>query len=73
MATAHPAKFAVAVERALEGVVGFDFKGCIPAELRDLEGLPKRSVEFRKSEGVEALKKLIREKVPGRASSSWGI
>ena len=70
LATAHPAKFAGAVKMALEGVEAFDFeKNVLPKEFVGLEAREKRVRLVAASEGVEGMRRLIREEVEaeGRA------
>ena len=63
LATAHPAKFAKAVEMALLGEKGFQFKDILPPQFMGLEEKPKRLRHVRRSEGFESLKELIVEEV----------
>ena len=63
LATAHPAKFAKAVEMALLGENGFQFKDILPPQFMGLEEKPKRVRHVRRSEGFESLKELIVEEV----------
>ena len=67
LATAHPAKFSKAVELALEKEDGFRFRDILPKEFEGLEELPRRKTMVKKSDGIEGLRSLIRERVP----SSW--
>ncbi|KAI4196032.1 MAG: hypothetical protein LQ350_006816 [Teloschistes chrysophthalmus] len=64
LATAHPAKFSKAVEKALEGEEGFVFEDILPEELVGIKDLPRRVTEVRREDGLEGLRKLIRERVP---------
>ena len=69
LATAHPAKFARAVELALQDEKGFAFENLLPEALRDLEGKERRVEQIPKSEGLGALKAFIRKHVPARVKS----
>ncbi len=64
LATAHPAKFSKAVEEALKGDDNFKFQSILPEEFRGLEDLPRRKTLVKKSDGLEGMRKLIRERVP---------
>ena len=64
LATAHPAKFSRAVEEALANEKDFQFKDLLPEQFIGLEELKKRKYVFRKSEGIEGLRKFIRAHVP---------
>ena len=59
LATAHPAKFAKAVEMALVEEKGFRFRDILPMQFLGLEERPRRVRYVRRSEGFEALRKLI--------------
>lgn len=64
LATAHPAKFSKAVEKALGEEEGFVFEDILPEELVGIKDLPRRVTEVRREDGLEGLRKLIRERVP---------
>ena len=59
LATAHPAKFAKAVEMALVDEKGFRFQDILPTQFLGLEERPRRVRYVRRSEGLEGLRKLI--------------
>lgn len=59
LATAHPAKFAKAVEMALVEEKGFRFQDILPMQFVGLEERPRRVRCVRRSEGIEGLRKLI--------------
>ena len=63
LATAHPAKFAKAVEMALAEEKGFRFQDILPMEFVGLEERPRRVRYVRRSEGLESLRKLILDEV----------
>ena len=63
LATAHPAKFSKAVELALEKE-DFRFQDLLPEQFNGLEDLPRRKTTVKKSGGIEALRSLIRSRVP---------
>ena len=68
LATAHPAKFASAVDQALGGVEGFDFeKQVLPDEFVGMEEKEKRVRVAQKGEGVEGMRQLIREELQQEA------
>ena len=66
LATAHPAKFSKAVEEALREEKDFQFRDLLPEQFVGLGELEKRKYGFRKSEGIEGLRKFIRTHVPSR-------
>lgn len=68
LSTAHPAKFSSAVEVALQEQPGFQFEALLPEQLQGMDGLEKRCVDARKSEGFEGIRTLIRERVPASKS-----
>ena len=64
LATAHPAKFAGAVDLALKDVEGFDFeKDILPIEFIGLESKTKRLMIVEAGAGIDGMRKLIREEV----------
>ena len=66
LATAHPAKFAGAVRLALQNVEGFDFDGeVLPKEFVGLEDRERRVRFVGKAEGIEGMRRIIREEVEG--------
>jgi len=67
LATAHPAKFAHAVEEALKEEKDFSFGDVLPEQFVGLEKMERRVTDVKKSEGIEGLRRLIRERVPGSA------
>ena len=64
LATAHPAKFAAAVEKALETEKDFKFEDLLPTQFIGIEDLPRRRTSIRKSDGIEGLRAFIWEKIP---------
>ena len=64
LATAHPAKFSSSVEKALEKEPDFIFDHILPEEFRGLEDRERRLLRLDKKEGLEGLKRVIRDKVP---------
>ena len=64
LATAHPAKFASAVELALEKEKAFSFEALLPPALRELKDKKRRVKKIDKASGLEGLRKFIREKAP---------
>ena len=68
LATAHPAKFVNAVDRALSGAEGYSFHDILPEPFRDLEILPRRVKSIGKN-SFEEVKALIRTEIlPSKAS-----
>jgi len=66
LATAHPAKFASAVQLALDGERGFDFvKEVLPQEFIGLESRERRVRHVGREEGVEGMRRLLDEEVKG--------
>ena len=59
LATAHPAKFAKAVETALAAEKGFQFRDILPTQFVGLEERPRRVRTVRRSDGLESLRDLI--------------
>ena len=64
LATAHPAKFSSAVELALKEESGFEFHALLPEQFQGLEALPRRVRAVKKSDGLEAVRAIIRSEVP---------
>lgn len=64
LATAHPAKFANAVDLALDGAKGYNFNDVLPHEFKHLETMPRRVEPIGKAERLEKVKSLINERVP---------
>lgn len=62
LATAHPAKFAKAVELAL-GHEGWDFSNVVPEEFVGLEKREKRLRTVGKDEGIRGVAKIIAEEI----------
>ncbi|KAF2084422.1 tryptophan synthase beta subunit-like PLP-dependent enzyme [Saccharata proteae CBS 121410] len=63
LATAHPAKFSMAVEMALKEVKGFEFRSVLPEEFVGLEEREKRCETVARSEGLEGIRSIIIKKV----------
>jgi len=64
LSTAHPAKFSEAVTRALSNSSGFDFdRDVLPEEFKGLLKKPRRVIDV-DTATVEAVKKVIENKVP---------
>ena len=68
LATAHPAKFSKAVQEALKEETGFVFQHILPEQFRGIEDLPKRKTLFKKSDGLEGMRREIRARVPASGS-----
>ncbi|KAL8674085.1 MAG: hypothetical protein Q9168_001520 [Polycauliona sp. 1 TL-2023] len=63
LATAHPAKFAKAVEMALVEEKNFRFEEILPKQFVGMVDRPKRLRYVQKSDGLEGLRKLIVDEV----------
>ncbi|KAL8884532.1 MAG: hypothetical protein Q9215_007444 [Flavoplaca cf. flavocitrina] len=63
LATAHPAKFAKAVEMALAEEKGFHFKNVLPEQFVGMEEKPRRLRFVMRSEGLKGLRKVIVDEV----------
>ncbi|KAL9023776.1 MAG: hypothetical protein Q9180_008113, partial [Flavoplaca navasiana] len=63
LATAHPAKFAKAVEMALAEEKGFHFKDVLPEQFVGMEEKSRRLRFVMRSEGLKGLRKLIVDEV----------
>ena len=61
LSTAHPAKFSHAVEKALSREKGFNFKDILPSQLSGLDGFPRRVVHVRRKDGLDGIRKIIKE------------
>jgi threonine synthase len=63
LATAHPAKFAKAVDVALQGEEGFNFEDVQPREFVGLDRKERRVRKVDPSTGLEGVREIIREEV----------
>jgi threonine synthase len=63
LATAHPAKFANAVDLALKNEPGFSFKTVLPDEFVDLEKKEKRVKLVPTGSGWEGVRSIVEEEV----------
>ena len=63
LATAHPAKFANAVEMALKKESGFDFKDVLPEQFVGLDTKERKVLKVGKSEGLEGIRGIIVKEV----------
>lgn len=63
LATAHPAKFAHAVDLALKGEEGFTFETILPEQFVGLDRMEKRVRFVRKGEGLAGMRAIVREEV----------
>ena len=63
LSTAHPAKFSNAVEKALSREKGFKFNEIFPSQLSELDGLPRRVVHVQRKDGIDGIRKIIKEQV----------
>ena len=63
LATAHPAKFASAVDLALRDEKGFTFDTILPEQFVGLEKMEKRVISVRRGKGLAGMRSIIREEV----------
>ena len=63
LATAHPAKFAGAVEMALKDEEGFDFDRVLPKEFVGLDQMEKKVIRVENDKGLEGIRDIITEEV----------
>jgi threonine synthase len=63
LATAHPAKFANAVDLALKDEEGFNFDKVLPEEFVGLEQKERRVTVVPKGAGWEGVRKIIEDEV----------
>ncbi|KAI9679563.1 MAG: threonine synthase [Caeruleum heppii] len=63
LATAHPAKFANAVDQALRDADGFRFEDVLPEEFVGLESKEKRVTNVKRGAGLEGVRSIIEEEV----------
>lgn len=68
LATAHPAKFAAAVDRALHGEKGYSFEQVTPPEFEGLETKEKRVILMEAGKDFTGVRDIIDEKVLGERS-----
>ena len=59
LATAHPAKFANAVEMALQGESGYDFRDVLPEQFVGLDSRERKVLKVAGSEGLEGVRGII--------------
>lgn len=67
LATAHPAKFANAVDQALKGQKGYSFDDVLPQQFKDFEDeqrYPRRVEAISDDDSFDRVRSLIIEKVP---------
>ncbi|KAI5287864.1 threonine synthase, partial [Ascosphaera atra] len=65
LSTAHPAKFAGAVDKALHGEKGYSFEQVTPPEFEGLETAEKRVIDLPAGKGFVGVREIIDEKVMG--------
>lgn len=63
LATAHPAKFANAVEMALEKEQDFKFESVLPEQFVGLDSKERRVIKVSSSEGLDGIRMLISKEV----------
>jgi len=73
LATAHPAKFAHAVDLALKGQDGYAFEDVLPEVFKGLEGLERRVVGIGGADLMGQVRKLIEREVPASGTSGEAI
>lgn len=64
LATAHPAKFANAVDRALTGQEGYSFDDVLPQQFKDLKNMERRVEHIGKDDRLAKIRSLILDRVP---------
>ena len=69
LATAHPAKFANAVDLALRGEEGYSFDDVLPQQFKDMEHMPRRVEAIGKNGRFEKVRDLISQRVPQSAKA----
>ncbi|KAI5283525.1 threonine synthase [Ascosphaera aggregata] len=65
LSTAHPAKFAAAVDKALHGEKGYSFEKVTPPELEGLETKEKRVICMEPGKGIVGVREIIDQKILG--------
>jgi threonine synthase len=70
LATAHPAKFANAVDLALKDEEGFSFNTVLPKEFIGLEQKKRRVTVVPKGAGWEGVRKIVEDEVKAELNSS---
>lgn len=69
LATAHPAKFAVAVDLALKDEAGFSFDALLPREFVGLEKKERRIITVPRGTGLESVRKIVEDEVEAELKS----
>ena len=70
LSTAHPAKFANAVEMALRDEEAFKFDEIMPQQVRELQGLPRKVTQVPTGAKLLDFRKIIMDSVQAESSSS---
>ena len=70
LATAHPAKFASAVELALKDEPGFSFDSILPKQFMGLDTKEKKVIEVPSTAGLAGIRDLITEEVEKEKSAT---
>lgn len=70
LATAHPAKFAKAVDLALKDEEGFSFNTVLPKEFIGLEQKERRVTVVPKGAGWEGVRKIVEDEVEAELNGS---
>jgi threonine synthase len=65
LATAHPAKFANAVDKALTGAEGYSFDDVLPAQFKEFENMPGRVMEIGGKDRFGEIRAIMDEKILG--------
>ena len=63
LATAHPAKFANAVELALKDERDFDFDSVLPEQFKGLDEMERKVLKVSRSEGLSGIRRIINREV----------
>lgn len=69
LATAHPAKFAKAVETTLKDEPGFDFNMVLPKEFVGMDSKERRLLKVANTEGLAGIRDIIIREVAGEKES----
>ncbi len=73
LATAHPAKFAGAVELALKEEDGFEFNKVLPQEFVGLDSKERRLMQVSASEGLPGIRQIITREVEKEKAGQNGV
>lgn len=66
LATAHPAKFAFAVNEALTGAEGYSFEDILPTQFKEFEKMERKVKDIGANDRIGEIKKLMDEEIQKR-------